>query len=136
MNLIGNSNPTPPSNKHFAIFLTTILFLGGGLFFWKSKFSLSLVSILLGFFLLILTFLKPDSLEYLNKIWFKIGIILGKITNPVVLGFIFLVLITPVALISKIFGRDELKLKKTNSDSYWIKKVYFETNTSFFKNQF
>jgi hypothetical protein len=41
-----------------------------------------------------------------------------------------------VALISKIFGRDELKLKKTNSDSYWIKKVYFETNTSFFKNQF
>jgi hypothetical protein len=61
---------------------------------------------------------------------------LGRITNPIILGLIFLVVITPVAIISKIFGRDELKLKNRNIYSNWIEINDITTNTNYFKNQF
>ena len=56
----------------------------------------------------------------LNKIWFYLGFYLGKIISPLVIGFIFYFLISPLAIILRFFGRDELKLKKNNSNSYWV----------------
>jgi hypothetical protein len=136
MYLSSKSSPTAPSNFHFAIFVSTFLFFVSILFFFNQKLSLSIMLVLLSFLFLSLAFLNPNSLNNLNKIWFKIGIMLGRITNPIILGLIFLVVITPVAIISKIFGRDELKLKNRNIYSNWIEINDITTNTNYFKNQF
>lgn len=136
MYLSSKSSPTAPSNFHFAIFVSTFLFLVSILFYLNQKLFLSIISVLLSFLFLSLAFLNPNSLKNLNEIWFKIGIFLGRITNPIILGLIFLVVITPVALISNFFGRDELKLKNRNIKSNWKEIKYMTTNTNYFKNQF
>jgi len=56
--------------------------------------------------------------------------------NPVVLGIIFFVLITPVALITRFAGRDELQLKLNRQSSLWKHRLPIEHKRSTFNNQF
>jgi hypothetical protein len=72
----------------------------------------------------------------LNKLWFGLGILLGKIISPIVLGIMFFILITPVALATRAFGRDELKLKKRNLNTYWVSRNPAGPAKDSFKNQY
>jgi hypothetical protein len=61
---------------------------------------------------------------------------LGKIVSPIVLGFIFFIIITPVAIVTKLAGRDALKLRKQNVDSYWVDRSPPGPEPESFKEQF
>ncbi len=78
----------------------------------------------------------PNLLTPFNKAWMKLGDLMGKVVSPLVLGIIFFVLISPIALITRIFGRDELRLKKTNCNSYWVDRIPPGPASDSFKNQF
>ena len=78
----------------------------------------------------------PKLLYPANKLWFLLGLLLGKIISPIVLGTMFFLMITPISLILRIFGRDELKLKKTNTKSYWITRSNVLIESESFRNQF
>ena len=64
---------------------------------------------------------KLKILTPINILWFKFGIILGKFVSPIVMGVIFLI-VTPISIIVKIFGKDLLNLKYNNQKSYWVDK--------------
>ena len=85
------------------------------------------------FYFLILGLLNSKLLTPLNKLWFKFGIILGKIISPLIMGIIFFLVVTPIGLIMRILGKDLLKLKYNNKNSYWIEK---NGPKSKMKNQF
>jgi len=78
----------------------------------------------------------PNSLTPFNKAWMKLGDFMGKVVSPLVLGVIFFVLITPIALLTRLFGRDELRLKKADVSSYWIDRAPPGPAGDSFKNQF
>ena len=59
---------------------------------------------------LLLGIINSKVLTPLNKIWFKFGILLGKIVSPVVLAIIFFLVVTPTGLIMRMLGKDLLKL--------------------------
>ena len=80
-------------------------------------------SLIVGFIFLILGLVNSKILTPLNKIWFKFGIILGKLVSPVVMGIVFFFVVTPISIIMKIFGKDLLNLKYNNQKSYWLEKV-------------
>ena len=82
---------------------------------------------------LILGILNSRFLTPLNKIWFKFGIFLGQIISPIVMGIIFFLVVTPIAFIMRVLGKDVLKLKKNTDNSYWIKKTDLKSKM---KNQF
>tara|TARA_Y100000590_G_scaffold213372_1_gene241768 strand:+ start:31788 stop:32177 length:390 start_codon:yes stop_codon:yes gene_type:complete len=69
----------------------------------------------------------------LNKLWFKFGLFLGKIITPLIMGFIFFLVVTPIGLLMKLLKKDLLNLKYNNDKSYWIKK---DGPKSKMKNQF
>ena len=76
--------------------------------------------ILSGVFLLA-ALIAPALLRPLNRVWFRIGLILHRITNPIVVGVIFLLVITPAALVARLLRRDALRLRANPSgESYWI----------------
>jgi len=73
---------------------------------------------------LVLAVVAPKVLKPLNLAWFKVGQLLHKIVNPLVMGFIFFVTITPIALIMRARGKDPLRLKKqSEAESYWIERT-------------
>ena len=79
-------------------------------------------SLVISFIFLFLGIINSKLLTPLNKIWFKIGILLGNIISPIVMGIIFFLVVTPTSIIMKILKKDLLNLKKNNKNSYWIEK--------------
>lgn len=124
-----------PSNKHFGIFLISIFSLVTIYALYKAKLNLLLISSTLIVIIATLIFFKPHFLNPFNKAWMYFGFLLGRIVSPIILGILFFLLITPIALIMKIIGRDELELKAINFNSAWRKRGSNQASDSF-KNQF
>tara|TARA_Y100000590_G_scaffold258759_1_gene290411 strand:- start:264 stop:659 length:396 start_codon:yes stop_codon:yes gene_type:complete len=82
---------------------------------------------------LILGILNSNILTPLNKIWFKFGMVLGYVISPLVMGVIFFLIVTPIAIIMRLLGKDLLSLKKNQKDTYWIEKSDYKSKM---KNQF
>ena len=72
----------------------------------------------------------------LNKAWMRLGFLLGVIINPIVLGLIFFLLFTPIALLMRLFGRDELRLRVKNRSSHWKNRNIRSIGMNTFKQQF
>jgi hypothetical protein len=71
------------------------------------------------FFIVAITF--PSLLGPFNRAWFKFGLLLGRAVNPVILGFVFFLVVTPMGIARRLLGKDSLHLKpKPNLKSYWI----------------
>ena len=82
------------------------LALSGYGFFHLATIFVYSFGVVSGSFFLLAIF-APTWLRPLNKLWFKLGLALGFVVNPLVLGLIFFLLIAPLAIILKAFGRDE-----------------------------
>ena len=73
---------------------------------------------------LILALGRPGTLAPLNRLWHLVGLGLSKVVNPVVMGFLFFVTITPMALIMRLMGKDPLRLRfDSEAESYWIERT-------------
>jgi hypothetical protein len=84
------------------------------------------------------TLIKPSLLKPINNFWHSLGFMLSKITSPIVLGVMFFLIITPVAIITRIFGRDELRLRRKPMETYWVDRDTDckALSREFFKNQY
>ncbi len=83
---------------------------------------------------LILGLIKSKILNPLNNFWIKLGELLGKIIAPIVMLFIFFVIITPMSFLVKIMRKDLLNVKfDKNKSSYWIER---DEDLGPMKNQF
>ena len=110
------------SNRSFGI-VFFIVFLTIGLWPFLSSGELRIWSIVISFIFLILGLLKSKILTPLNKLWGKFGELLGKIIAPIVMAAVYFLVLTPVSLLTKILGKDLLKIKFSNkTNSYWIKR--------------
>ena len=68
--------------------------------------------------------LRPALLAPLNRLWFQFGLLLGRVTNPIIMGLVFFLLITPMALILRLRGNDPLRLRLApQAKSYWIERT-------------
>jgi hypothetical protein len=70
---------------------------------------------------LVVAYTIPGVLAPLNRLWLKFGLLLYKVMNPLVLGLLFFVTITPIGLVMRLFGKDFLRLRMDRQvRSYWI----------------
>mgnify|MGYP001213858859 CR=1 FL=1 len=125
-----------PSNKSFGLFFSFIFAIAFLYFFQKQYEVFKFLFLILSALFLIISLTKPKILLPLNKAWMFLGFIISKIISPIVLGVLFFMLITPVALFIKIIGRDELNLNKNKSKTFWKVKETIKNYTIFFDNQF
>lgn len=69
----------------------------------------------------LLALIKPVLLAGLNRLWIKLGILLGKVVSPIALGVLFYGVFTPIGVMLRLVGKDPLRLKNDpNAASYWI----------------
>ena len=65
--------------------------------------------------------LLPAALHLLNVMWFRFGLLLHRLINPLVMGLLFYGTVWPTGAVMRALGRDLLRLKREpQSDSYWI----------------
>lgn len=110
------------SNKSFGI-VFFVVFLLISLYPLTYLGEIRIWSLIISFIFLILGLLNSNLLAPLNIIWFKFGILLGKIVSPLIMGVIFFLVVTPIGIIMRLMGKDVLNLKYNKKDeSYWIEK--------------
>ena len=121
------------SNKSFGL-LFFIVFLIIGLWPLKNGDSLNIYFIVISGIFLILGLINSRLLSPLHKIWIKLGEILGVIISPIIMFMVYFIVLTPVSLIVRLFGKDLLGLKFFKKDeSYWIIR---KSNLGSMNNQF
>ena len=120
------------SNRSFGI-VFFIVFLLIALYPLVNSEGIRMWSVILSLIFLVLGLLDSKILTPLNKIWFKFGILLGRIISPIIMGIIFFFVVTPIGLIMRILGKDLLNLKYNNNKTYWIEKTGPKSKM---KNQF
>ncbi len=108
------------NNITFGI-LFFIFFLIIGLYPLKSDETIRVWFVVLSLVFLIITIIRPNLFTFLNKLWIKFGILLGKIISPLVMGLVFFIVVTPVGMLVRILKKDTMGLKR-GASSYWINK--------------
>lgn len=126
-----------PSERTFGLVFVGI-FLIAAAYGWYKQFSNTWVDVFLALasVFLLLTLIAPKLLRPLNKAWYQLGLFLGRFVSPIVLGILFFIVITPVAIAMRLAGRDALKLRKQNVDSHWIDRKPPGPEPESFKEQF
>lgn len=133
----SHSVPPPlPSNRKFGGVIATALALLALHAVWKDHSTRGAVYAGLSASFALAALIVPTLLAPLNRLWMAFGLLLGKIVSPLVLGLIFVVLITPVALATRLFGRDALRMKKRTVASYWVERDPAGPDPASFQQQF
>jgi len=131
-----STNNKMPTDKKFGYFLSVVVTLITLYSYWQDLKNFAILASILSFLFLAVTLVAPKVLSPLNRAWYELGMLLGKIVSPIVLGAIFFLMITPISLITRLFGRDELKIKKLSVQSYWVDRSPPGPSSDSFKNQF
>ena len=108
------------NNIAFGI-LFFIFFLIVGLYPLISSKPIRVWSVILSLVFLIITIIKPNLFTFLNKLWIKLGVLLGKIISPIVMSLVFFFVVTPIGILVRILKKDVMGLKR-GASSYWINR--------------
>lgn len=121
--MINNTkNLKLPSNRKFGYFFSIIFLIASAYFYIKEINIAFYAFLILSTVFFIITFFNADILRPLNNLWMKFGLILGMIVSPIVMGIIFFFIFTPIGILMRLFGRDELSIRLKNNSSYWNKR--------------
>lgn len=94
-------------------------------------------ALIFAFAFLVCALFYPKILKPLNVLWFKFGLLLHKIVNPLILGFVFILTVVPTGLIMRLLKKDLLRLRRNDeADTYWITRDPKEQSLEHYKRQF
>ena len=99
------------SNRNFGI-VFCIVFLLIAFYPILKNGDIRVWSLVVAIIFIFLAIIDSKILSPLNYLWIKFGFLLGKFISPIVLAIIFFLVVTPISLLLKIFGKDVLLLKK------------------------
>ncbi|MES9906103.1 MAG: SxtJ family membrane protein [Sedimenticola sp.] len=110
------------SERSFGI-VFAVVFASIGLYPLVGGGGIRLWALVVALVLLALAYWAPRTLSVPNKLWFKLGLVLGAIIAPIALALIYFAAVTPTGLIARLIGKDLLgqKLDK-KAKSYWVER--------------
>ena len=124
--------------RQFGLMVGGILVLIGLWKLYQGKHeTVRLILWLVGGFLMVAGAIVPMLLRPVYWLWMKLAHLLGWVNTRLLLGIIFFVIITPMAIVMKVLGRDALNRKiDKNVNSYWIPRPPIESVKEHCERQF
>jgi hypothetical protein len=125
-----------PSNRSFGLTFAVVFLLIGGLLAWRGHgWGYGVVVAGVGF--AVVAFAAPRLLTPLNRVWLRVGLALHHVVNPVIMGALFYLTITPVGVVMRLAGKDFLRLKfDPGASTYWIERRPPGPKPDTMRNQF
>ncbi|HUG35791.1 MAG TPA: SxtJ family membrane protein [Candidatus Limnocylindrales bacterium] len=110
------------SNRAFGfVFASVFVLIGAGSLLRGGParpWALAVAAVFLG-----LAVLYPRALAPLNRLWMRLGMLLQRVTSPIVLGLLFYGTITPIGLLMRMLGKTPLRLApEPGARTYWIER--------------
>ena len=119
------SKPVPlPSDRSFGFTFVVVFLLGTAWAAWTRHAPAAIVLAALCGITLAVTLANAKLLNPLNRAWMKVGAAIHAVVNPIVLGGIFFLVITPIGIVMRLAGRDALRRRlQPDARTYWIDRA-------------
>ena len=122
--------------RDFGILIGFILLIIAGILFYKERESYELI-ILLGIAFIGFGLGMPIILKPFYSIWMYFAVVLGWFMTRLILGLLFYIVVSPIGLISRLFGKRFLDLKNSSiNSSYWNYKDSSRISHQGFEKQY
>ncbi|MBI5056299.1 MAG: hypothetical protein HZB61_06780 [Nitrospirae bacterium] len=126
--------------RNFGLTVGTVLLLLGGVLWWRGR-TFYPYFIGIGAALVFTGLMVPSVLRPFQKAWMTIAVVIGWFMTRAILCFLFFLVVTPLGIISRLFGKDFLNKKfspnsNKKSHSYWVPKDNTAIDKSRYMNQF
>ena len=111
------------SERAFGLVMAGACFIIASIGFWKdtSHWPYWLAG---GIAFALCALLRPALLSPLNRAWFRLGLLMHKVVNPLVMGLVFFVVVTPMGLLMRAFGKRPLNIElDPDARGYWTARV-------------
>lgn len=106
----GPANP----ERSFGISVGAVLLLIAAALIWRGRITTAEIVGPIGAVLLILGLTVPTLLKYPSKAWWKMAMVLGYVNARIILTIAFALVLTPVGLAWRLFGKDPLARQRKN----------------------
>lgn len=74
--------------------------------------------------------IAPASLHPVYRNWMRFGLLISKITTPIIMGIVFFAVIMPVGVVMRIFGWDPMSRKFDDGlESYRVDSDHISVST-------
>lgn len=114
----GKTTATGSDRSFCFVMAAASLIVGLHVFWFTSHFHLWVFCLSLIF--LLAAILIPELFRPLNRAWMRLGALLQRIVNPMVLGVLFFGIFMPIGFFWRLIDKDPLRLKKSSGKTYWI----------------
>lgn len=110
----------PGSNRSFGLVIGGAFLVLAAAKLWHHS-HLGFVWLALAALFAAAALMAPQSLAPLNRIWFRFGLLLHKVVNPVVMGLIFFGAVLPIGLLMRLCGQRPIPSGfDRDAASYWV----------------
>ncbi|HZJ31802.1 MAG TPA: SxtJ family membrane protein [Vicinamibacterales bacterium] len=112
-----------PSDRSFGAVFTVVFTLIGFVPLWRGA-GPRWWAVGVAIVVALLALVWPRALAPANQIWLRIGLLLHKIVNPIVMGAIFYLVVTPFGLVMRRRrkGLTAMLRPDDNATTYWISR--------------
>lgn len=134
---IKNFKDNTKELRKFGVTMAFALAAVGGLILYRHK-DYYWVFFLLSTVFLCFGLLCPVLLKPIYKSWMTLGIVMGWFVSKLILAIVFYLVLTPIALLMRVSGKDflNIKFKRNSSGSYWLPKQNNDSENRNYEKQF
>ena len=122
---VATMKQTESDLRKFGFMVGGVIVVIAGIAYWKSWWILDAVLIVeaIGLLLIAMAALSPLRLKIPHKYWMAFAVILGSIVSRIILFILFFLIVTPLSILAKVFGKKFfISYKESARASYWIKR--------------
>jgi saxitoxin biosynthesis operon SxtJ-like protein len=106
-----------PTERSFGLSIGSIGLAFGAFLWWRGYPRLGTTVVLVGTLLLILGLTAPSLLTLPNFLWWRFSRVLGWVNARILLTVFFAIVLTPVGVVMRLFGRNPLS--GSEPDTNW-----------------
>lgn len=129
--------PPLPSERSFGVLFAIVSAAAAAALAWYGHRTAAGAFLAAAALLALLAAVAPRALALPNRLWFRLGLLLHAVVSPIVLGAIYFLVITPIALAMRLAGRDALERRREpGRESYWKDRDPPGPPPDSFRNQF
>jgi hypothetical protein len=126
---------TPAEGRRFGLQVGLAFAALGGVAWWRGHSRLAAVLLVAGGILVTGGLLSPGSLGPVYRVWMRLSLAISKVTTPVIMGIVYLLVLMPAGLLLRVSGHRPLA-RARSARSYWIRRSTPDSGRSDMRRQF
>lgn len=112
---------TSAEGRKFGLTLGIAFSVLAGIVYWRGHIKVATVFGVVGAAFLLAGLLVPTLLGPVQRGWMNFALMLSKVTTPIFMGIVYFLVVTPIGVIMRLFGKNPVATKP-QVESYWVPK--------------